>query len=75
MVYIPATALIGDDPLSEGFDVPALEQHGLAGWEMVHMIPSKAARLVGSVEGPFTGAYFLFKKEILPGDAEELEKE
>lgn len=73
MVYLPAGALMDDDPLGEGFDLPGLEEHGLSGWEVVHLIPSRGARMVGSMEGIFTGAYFLLKKEILPGEANELE--
>lgn len=73
MVYLPAGALMEDDPLGEGFDLPGLEEHGLSGWEVVHLIPSRGARMVGSMEGIFTGAYFLLKKEILPGEANELE--
>jgi hypothetical protein len=73
MVYLPVNALMEDDPLSEGFAVPALEQHGLTGWEIINIIPSRGARLVGSMEGIFTGAYFLLKKEILPSEAGELE--
>jgi hypothetical protein len=75
MVYIPTTALIEDDPLSEGFGIPALEEHGLAGWEVINMIPSRGARLIGSTEGSFTGMYFLLKKKILPSEANDLEKE
>lgn len=73
MVYLPSSVLMGDDPLSEGFDIPALEGHGLGGWEIVTMIPSRGARRVGSLEGPFTGAYFLLKKEVLAGEANELD--
>ena len=73
MVYLPVNALMEDDPLSEGFAIPALEQHGLTGWEIINVIPSRGARMVGSMEGIFTGAYFLLKKEILPGEASELE--
>ena len=73
MVYLPVNALMQDDPLSEGFAVPALEAQGLTGWEIINVIPSRGARLVGSMEGIFTGAYFLLKKEILPGEASELE--
>lgn len=73
MVYIPSGALMGDDPLSEGFDIPALEQHGLGGWEIVTMIPSRGARKIGTVEGPITGAYFMLKKEVLVSEANELE--
>lgn len=75
MVYLPAAALMGDDPLSKGFPVPALEEHGLEGWEVVHMLPSRRALLVGSIDDHFTGAYFLLKKEFLPSEGAELDKE
>ena len=75
MVYLPAGALMGDDPLSKGFPVPALEEHGLDGWEVVHMLPSRRALLVGSIDDHFTGAYFLLKKEFLPSEGAELDKE
>ena len=74
MVYLPVNALMEDDPLSEGFDVPALEEHGLTGWEIINIIPSRGARLVGSMEGIFTGAYFLLKKDVLPSEANDLDK-
>jgi hypothetical protein len=75
MVFLPVNALMADDPLSEGFEIPALEAHGLTGWEIINIIPSRGARMVGSMEGIFTGAYFLLKKEILPSEAGEFEKE
>ena len=64
-----------DDPLSKGFIIPALEEHGLEGWEVVHMLPSRRALLVGSIDDHFTGAYFLLKKELLPGEGAELDNE
>ena len=73
MVYIPASGLTQDDPLSEGYPVPALEMHGLVGWEIVSVLPSRNS-LVGSVDDHFTGAYFLLKKEVLASEARELEK-
>jgi hypothetical protein len=73
MVYVPASALMEDDPLSEGFDHPALEEHGLTGWEIVHMIPSRRNSLVGSVEAITSRARtFLLKKEVLAGEANDL---
>src|SRR5918996_3748086 len=74
MVYLPAGALMGDDPLSKGFNIPALEEYGLEGWEVVHMLPSRRALLVGSIDDHFTGAYFLLKKEFLPSEGAELDK-
>ncbi len=75
MVYLAAGTLMGDDPLGEGFDIPALDNKGLEGWEVVHMVPTRRALLVGSVDDHFTGAYFLLKREILPTEGSELDKE
>ena len=75
MVYLPSGALMSDDLLGEGYDIPALEEHGLEGWEVVHMLPSRRALLVGSIDDHFTGAYFLLKKEFLPGESVDLDTE
>jgi hypothetical protein len=75
MLYLPSGALLGEDPLGKGFDIPALEEHGLEGWEIAYVLPSRRALLVGSVDDHFTGAYFLLKKEILPAESVELDKE
>ena len=75
MIYLAAGALMGDDPLGKGFEVPALDQYGLEGWEVVNMLPTRRALLVGSVDDHFTGAYFLLKKEISPNESAELNKE
>ena len=74
MLYLPSGALLGEDPLGEGFGIPALEEHGLEGWEIAYVLPSRRALLVGSVDDHFTGAYFLLKKEILPTESVELDK-
>ena len=75
MVYLAAGALMGDDPLGKGFEIPALDHQGLEGWEVVNMLPTRRALLVGSVDDHFTGAYFLLKKEITPDESAELDKE
>jgi hypothetical protein len=75
MVYLPSGALMGDDPLGEGFELPGLEEHGLEGWEVINMLPSRRALLVGSIDDHFTGAYFLLKKEVLPAESNELDDE
>jgi hypothetical protein len=74
-IYLPSGAIIGDDSLGEGFEVGALEEHGLGGWEVIHMLPSRRALLSNSIDNQFTGAYFLLKKEILPGESAELDEE
>jgi hypothetical protein len=74
MVYIPASVLTDEGSSSEGYELPALEQHGFEGWEIVHMLPSRRNILAGKQDFDFTGAYFLFKKEVLPGQMDELEE-
>lgn len=73
MVYLPAAAVMGDDPSRNEYTVPALDNHGLAGWEVVNIIPQRRSMLVSSVDDHFTGAYFLLKKEVLPHESAELE--
>ena len=73
MVYLPAADLLDEDPLSEGFDVPALTEYGLDGWEVVHVIPRRKQMLVQVVEDNMSGAYFLLKRELTPDESKELE--
>lgn len=73
MVYLPAAALMGDDPQSSEYTLPTLDNHGLAGWEVVTIIPQRRSMLVNSVDDHFTGAYFLLKKEVLPHESAELD--
>ena len=73
MVYLTSSALLGNDPLGKGFNIPALGDLGLEGWEVVTLLPARRALLVSSVDDHFTGAYFLLKKEILPSEEAGLE--
>ncbi|HEY5730440.1 MAG TPA: hypothetical protein VIS72_10345 [Anaerolineales bacterium] len=75
MVYLPAAALMGDDPLSNEYSVPSLDNHGLQGWEVITIIPQRRSMMTTSVDDHFTGAYFLLKKEILPHESADLDKE
>lgn len=75
MVYLPAAALMGEDPLSNEYSVPSLDNHGLQGWEVVTIIPQRRSMMVASVDDHFTGAYFLLKKEVLPHESADLDKE
>jgi len=72
MVYLQAEALMVDDPLSAGFDVPALDDQGLEGWEVVQLLPNRQP-LMGSPTDHLAGAYFLLKKEILPSESADLD--
>jgi hypothetical protein len=74
MVYLTAAALMGSDPLSNEYSLPSLDSHGLRGWEVVTIIPQRRTMMVASVDDHFTGAYFLLKKEVLPGENLELDE-
>ena len=74
MVYLPSEALMNNDPLSEGFEIPALDDHGLEGWEVVHVNPSGRASLAKGAEVIPSGAYFLLKKEVLPSESADLDQ-
>jgi hypothetical protein len=75
MVYLTASALMGNDPLSDAYNLPSLDNHGLQGWEVVTIIPQRRSMMVASVDDHFTGAYFLLKKEVLPHESAELDRE
>jgi hypothetical protein len=64
MVYVPSTELINEDPLSEGFFVPALNDFGFEGWEVVNMIPRHRTGRSNHTDDNFNGAYFLLKREV-----------
>jgi hypothetical protein len=74
MVYLAAEALMSDDPQNEGFEIPELDDLGLTGWEIVHILPTRKTMLVTHAEEQMTGAYFLLKKEVLPSESNELDK-
>lgn len=73
MVYLPAGEILDEDPMSEGFEVPALTEYGLDGWEVVNIISRRKQVLVDVVDDNMSGAYFLLKRELTPGDSQELQ--
>lgn len=73
MVYLPAGDILSEDELSEGFQIPALDEFGLEGWEVVNVIPRRRQILAGSIDDNFTGAYVLLKKEVFPDESAELD--
>jgi hypothetical protein len=74
MVYLAASEILDEDTFGDGFDVPALTEHGLEGWEVVNIVPRRRQILTGAVDDTFTGAYFLLKKEVNSEDAAELDE-
>src|SRR5262249_15080081 len=74
MVYLPSADMLDEDPAEEGFQIPALDEFGLEGWEVVTILPRRRQILAGSVDDNFSGAYFLLKKEVTPDESAELDK-
>lgn len=71
MVYIPSGEWMNDDPLSEGFFVPALNDFGFEGWEVVNMVPQRRQGRT-SMDDAISGAYFLLKREVGGDESAEL---
>jgi hypothetical protein len=74
MVYLPAGDLLDEDPLSQGFDVPALTEYGLEGWEVVGILSRRKQVLVDSVDDNLAGVYVLLKKEVSSDESAELDE-
>lgn len=74
MVYLPAGDLLDEDPLSRGFDVPALTEYGLEGWEVVGILSRRKQVLVDIVDDNLAGAYVLLKKEMSSDESTELDE-
>jgi hypothetical protein len=74
MVYLPAGDILDEDLEGDGFDVPALTEFGLEGWEVVNIIPRRRQMLTGVVDDNVSGAYFLLKREMAADEAGELDK-
>ena len=54
--------------------IPALDEAGLEGWDVVNFIPKRGSLLVSNADEHFTGAYFILRKEITPDDIAELDQ-
>ncbi|MEW6400388.1 MAG: HEAT repeat domain-containing protein [Chloroflexota bacterium] len=74
MIYFPAGDILNEDPMSEGFEVPSLDEFGFEGWEVVNMIPRKRQTLAHVVDDGLSGAYFLLKREVSPDESAELDE-
>ncbi len=67
MVYLSSGELLDQDPSGEGYDVPALTEHGLEGWEVANIVGS-------AIDNNTPGTFVLLKKEVAPDEGEELDK-
>jgi hypothetical protein len=74
MVYLASGDVLNEDPLSEGFDLPALDEFGLEGWEVVNLIPRRNQVITGALSEHLTGVYFLLKREVTPDESADLGK-
>jgi hypothetical protein len=72
-LFLPLSEMLGDSPNGEAVDMPALDDVGLEGWEVINFIPKRGALLVSNADAHFSGAYFILRKEITPDDIAELD--
>lgn len=71
-LFLPLGDILGDSSAGEAVDIPALDEVGLEGWEVVNFIPKRGALLVGNADAHFTGAYFILRKQVTEDDIAEL---
>jgi len=70
---LPAAGeILDEDPLSEGFYIPALNEFGFEGWEVVNIVPRRRQVLTGVMDDNISGAYFLLKREVAGDESDEL---
>ena len=72
-LFLPLGELLGDSPDGDAVDIPALDDVGLEGWDVVNFIPKRGSLLVSNADEHFTGAYFILRKEISADDIAELD--
>ena len=72
-LFLPLSDMLGDSPDGKPVDIPALDEVGLEGWEVVNFIPKRGALLVSNADAHFSGAYFILRKEITLDDIAELD--
>ena len=70
-----AFAATGRPPFGQGATVAVLMNIQRGEADLAGIDPTRRALLVGSVDDHFTGAYFLLKKEVLPNESADLDKE
>jgi hypothetical protein len=73
-LFLPLGEMLGDSPDGQPVDIPALDEMGLAGWEVVSFIPKRGSLLVSNADAHFTGAYFILRKKITADDIMELDQ-
>ena len=72
-LFLPLSEMLGDSADGGPVDIPALDDVGLDGWEVVNFIPKRGALLVSNADQHFTGAYFILRKEVTADDIAELD--
>jgi len=72
MVYLASGEFLNDMNASDEFNLPALDEEGALGWEVIHVLPHRGA-VISESSDLMRGAYFLMRREISPDEASELD--
>ncbi len=73
VIFLPAVDVLQEDYGGDGVSLPDLNLAGLAGWEVVNLVPRR--QLMFDVNDRISGAYALLKKEVAPDESAELDEE
>jgi hypothetical protein len=72
MVYLASGEFLNEMNDSDEFNLPALDEEGALGWEVIHVLPHRG-NVVSESSDQMRGAYFLMRREISPDEAGELD--
>ena len=73
MLFMPAGALLQEDPDDDTFRVPVLTELGLEGWEVAGVIAHSRQMSLDRTDPAALGNYLLLKRELAPSESGELE--
>jgi len=72
MIYLASGEFLNEATASSEYNLPALDEEGAQGWEVIHVLPHRGTALAESSD-LMRGAYFLLRREFTPDEAGELD--
>jgi hypothetical protein len=73
-VFLPSGDVMQEDLTGNGFHVPALDEAGMQGWEVICIVPRRRRIMTDNVDEQLDGAYAFLKKQLGPEEVAELDQ-
>ena len=72
MVYLASGEFLNETTAGDEFNLPALDEEGALGWEVIHVLPHRGG-VISESSDHLRGAYFLMRREFAPDESGELD--